>query len=170
MIIKKSKIKLLVDIIMLFLFIINAGIGLLLKFAITKRSNIYSGFEQSGGTGFIGLSRADWLSLHWVLSLILIALIVVHLMLNFKTISHYLNRKFIPKIPAVYLISFINFLLCIILIASLLINSDERQDQIHSEQILSNEIKPASKTYSAKYRNKIFFQKMKPVPARKKTN
>lgn len=80
---KKSKIKLLVDIMMFFLFIINAGIGLLLKFAIIKRSNIHSGFEQSGGRGFIGLSRIDWLSLHWVLSLILIALTVEHLMLNF---------------------------------------------------------------------------------------
>lgn len=70
--------------------------------------------------------------------------------------------------PAVYLISFINFMLFIILIASLLINSDERLDKIHSEPIISNEIKPASKEYSAKYRNKIFVQKMKPEPVRKK--
>lgn len=83
----KSKINLIIDAIMLILLMIVAGLGLLIKYVLVpgfKRQILY---DSDVELYYMGLTRHEWGSIHLWLSLIFIALMLIHIILHWKMIT-----------------------------------------------------------------------------------
>lgn len=82
----KSKVNLIIDAIMLILLMIVAGLGLLIKYVLVpgfKRQILY---DDNVELYYMGLTRHEWGSIHLWLSLIFIALMLIHIILHWKMI------------------------------------------------------------------------------------
>jgi len=88
----KSKINLIIDGIMLILMSIIAGLGLLMKYVLVpgfKRNDIYG---KDVELFWFGYDRHWWGNLHYILSIILVALIALHIILHWKMIVSIFER------------------------------------------------------------------------------
>lgn len=93
----KYKINFIIDVIMFINMMAIAGIGFLIKYTLIpgyKRNAIYG---RNDDLNFLGLDRHEWGSVHLTLSLIFIGLLVLHIVLHWKTIvclyKRYIERK-----------------------------------------------------------------------------
>ena len=112
--IDKSKLNLIIDLIMLLLLMTIAGIGFLMKYVLVP------GFERNVLYGinvnleFLGQTRHQWGSIHLILSITFLALLILHTILHWKMIVC-IFRRMIPsntiRILLVGLITFIGLLL-----------------------------------------------------------
>ena len=82
----KSKLNIIIDMIMLMLMLPIAGIGLLMKYVLLP------GFERNVLYGndvdleFLGFTHHEWGSVHLLLSVVFLVLLVLHLVLHWKMI------------------------------------------------------------------------------------
>jgi hypothetical protein len=82
----KAKINLIIDAILMVLLMAMAGFGLLIKYVLVpgfKRNVLYGSDVE---LYFLGLDRHKWGSVHLWVSLVFIALIVLHIVLHWKQI------------------------------------------------------------------------------------
>jgi len=84
--IDKTKLNLVIDIIMLILIMPVAGLGFLMKYILVsgiKRNEIYG---TDVDLKFLGLDRHEWGSIHLILSLTLLGFLVLHIVFHWKMI------------------------------------------------------------------------------------
>jgi len=85
----KNKLKFLVDIIMFIDMCTISIIGFLMAFVIPKGEH-----KKSVEKYFMGLHRHDWGDIHFYLSILLLALLVLHLYLNWSWIVNRSRKHF----------------------------------------------------------------------------
>ena len=88
----KSKLNLSIDILMLLLMMPLAGIGFLMKYILvpgSKRNELYgSGVDLE----FLGMDRHEWGQVHFVISIVLLVLLVLHIIFHWKMIVCIFHR------------------------------------------------------------------------------
>jgi len=85
---KKHPFKYIIDAFLFVVFCCVAAIGLLLGFVIPK------GKELQASRYFLGLRRHDWGDIHLYLSILFLALLFIHLWLNWTWITQSTRRYF----------------------------------------------------------------------------
>ncbi len=111
---KKSKLNLIIDAILLLCMAAIAGIGLLMKNVLVpgyKRWDIYG---RNVELYFWGLDCHQWGTIHFIIELVLLALLVLHIALHWSMILG-IYRKLIPNIPACWITTIILLALTIAL-------------------------------------------------------
>jgi hypothetical protein len=111
---KKSKINLIIDAFLLLCMAAIAGIGLLMRNVLVpgyKRWDIYG---RNVELYFWGLDRHQWGTIHFVIALVLLALLVLHVVLHWSLIVG-IYRKLMPNVKARWITAVILLLLTIIL-------------------------------------------------------
>ena len=105
--IDKSKLNLIIDLIMLLLMMPIAGIGFLMKYVLVP------GFERNVLYGnnvdleFWGQTRHQWGSIHLILSITFLALLILHTILHWKMIVIIFRRMIPSKAIRLVLVSLI---------------------------------------------------------------
>ena len=105
--IDKSKLNLIIDIIMLLLMMPIAGIGFLMKYVLVP------GFERNVLYGnnvdleFWGQTRHQWGSIHLILSITFLALLIFHTILHWKMIVSIFRRMIPTKKTRIVLVTLI---------------------------------------------------------------
>jgi len=97
--VKKSKLNLIIDAILLLCMAAIAGIGLLMRNVLVpgyKRWDIYG---RNVELYFWGLDRHQWGTIHFVIALVLLALLVLHVVLHWSLIVG-IYRKLMPNVKA----------------------------------------------------------------------
>jgi len=97
--VKKSKLNLIIDTLLLLCIASIAGIGLLMRNVLVpgyKRWDIYG---RNVELYFWGLDRHQWGTIHFVIALVLLALLVLHVVLHWAIIVG-IYRKLMPNIKA----------------------------------------------------------------------
>ena len=111
---KKSKLNLIIDALLLVCMAAIAGIGLLMKNVLVpgyKRWDIYG---RNVELYFWGLDRHQWGTIHFVIALVFIALLVLHIVLHWQMILE-IYRRLIPSARARWLTAIILLVLTMIL-------------------------------------------------------
>lgn len=96
---KKSKLNLIIDALLLLCIASIAGIGLLMRNVLVpgyKRWDIYG---RNVELYFWGLDRHQWGTIHFVIALVLLALLVLHVVLHWAVIVG-IYRKLMPNVKA----------------------------------------------------------------------
>ncbi|MDX9881626.1 MAG: DUF4405 domain-containing protein [Prolixibacteraceae bacterium] len=92
----KSKINMSIDILMLLLMMPLAGIGFLIKYVLvpgSKRNELYGGGID---LEFWGLDRHEWGQIHFIISIVLLVLLVLHIIFHWKMIVC-IFRRMVPN-------------------------------------------------------------------------
>ena len=92
----KSKTNLIIDAIMLVDLALVAGIGFLIKFILVPGFKKNPRYGSNVDLEYLGLDRHQWGSIHLLLSSILLALLILHIVLHWKTIKG-IYRKMIAN-------------------------------------------------------------------------
>lgn len=114
---KKSKFNLVIDAIMFVTLMAVAFIGLLLKYVLIpgyKRNELYG---KNVELEYMGMDRHDWGDIHFMFSMILTFLLVVHIILHWKQIVHIFKSMIIVKsfrIMGVSLFFALSLMLCLL--------------------------------------------------------
>jgi hypothetical protein len=111
---KKSKVNLVIDALLLLCIAAIAGIGLLMRNVLIpgyKRWDIYG---RNVELYFWGLDRHQWGTVHFVIALLFIALLVLHIVLHWSMILG-IYRRLIPNIAARWITAIILLALTIAL-------------------------------------------------------
>ncbi|HIJ70896.1 MAG TPA: DUF4405 domain-containing protein [Planctomycetes bacterium] len=111
---KKSQINLIIDVLLLVFMSAITGIGLLMRNVLVpgyKRWDIYG---RNVELYFWGLDRHQWGSIHFVIALVLIALLVLHVVLHWSVILG-IYRRLIPNVKAQWITAIILLAITIIL-------------------------------------------------------
>ena len=82
----KSKLNLSIDIVMFILLLAMAGIGFLMKFVVFTGEVRNVKYGNNVDLEFLGLNRHQWGSIHLTISIIFLALLVLHIILHWKCI------------------------------------------------------------------------------------
>ncbi len=96
---KKSKLNLIIEALLLLCIASIAGIGLLMRNVLVpgyKRWDIYG---RNVELYFWGLDRHQWGTIHFVIALVLLALLVLHVVLHWAMIVG-IYRKLMPNVKA----------------------------------------------------------------------
>ena len=161
---KKNTLNYIVDIFMFLLMMAIIGIGFLMKFILITGQEKWIKYGRNVEETFLGMDRHGWGKVHLIIGLILFAVLILHLILHWRSITKFFKNAFadrILRISSVFILLFIGVLLIIFpfminpKVADLeagfgrlynegrQINSDTSL-VISSDNIISPEIKPDS--------------------------
>jgi hypothetical protein len=132
----KSKINLIIDVIMLIVMSVIAGLGLLIKYVLVpgfKRNEIYG---KDIELFYLGYDRHWWGNVHYILSIILVSLVVLHIILHWKMIVGIFKKM--VKIKSVrYIIGVFILVISIFLIGSTLFIKPQITEEIsnHNKEV-----------------------------------
>ncbi len=138
----KAKINLVIDAILMVLLMAMAGFGLLIKYVLVP------GFKRNPKYGndvelyFLGLDRHQWGSIHLWVSLVFIALIVLHIVLHWKQIVCLFKQMFHNQLTRLIITVVLVFLMFVLGVAPLLVkpeikpfvNAHQHQNYLKNEQ------------------------------------
>jgi len=85
---KRFKLRIIVDLLMLFSLLLTLIFGLLIKFAFSKPSFQGRAFDNV----FLGFHKSLCCDLHFAFSLVFALALLFHLILNWKTIKCYFSK------------------------------------------------------------------------------
>lgn len=94
--IQKSKLNIVIDIILLVLLVLMAGFGFLIKYVLLPGTQRNSKYGSNIDLEFLGMDRHQWGNIHLIISIIFIALIILHIILHWDMILCILD-KMIPR-------------------------------------------------------------------------
>lgn len=89
---KKSTFNFINDIVMFVLMAIVAGIGLLIKYVLLRGSERWIIYERNVDLTIFGWDRHQWGTIHLIFSLVLISLLILHIILHWKSIRNVYSR------------------------------------------------------------------------------
>ena len=92
----REKINLIVDLLLTLALGIIAGIGFLIKYTLPPGRDRILKYGENKDLVFLGLDRHQWGSIHLVVAFVMLGLLVLHILLHWKTILC-LVRKAIPQ-------------------------------------------------------------------------
>ena len=95
---KKSKLNLVIDAIMLVVMMALIGVGLLNKYVLLSGQKKWAKFGENLDLTLFGLDRHEWNTIHFILGIILFALLVLHIWFHWNMVvciyqSLFKNRK-----------------------------------------------------------------------------
>lgn len=93
---KKSKLNLVIDALLLLCIAAIAGIGLLMKYVLLPGYRQWEIYERNVDLFFWGLDRHEWGAIHLVIGFVFLALLVLHVVLHWGIIVG-IYRKLIPN-------------------------------------------------------------------------
>jgi hypothetical protein len=111
---KKAKLNLIIDVLLLLALAMIAGIGLLMKIVLVPgymRREIYG---RNVELFFWGLDRHQWGAIHFIISIVFIALIILHIVLHWQMIVG-IYRNLIPNRSVRWIIALILLAITILL-------------------------------------------------------
>jgi hypothetical protein len=91
---KKNTLNYLIDIVMFILMMAILGVGLLMKFVLISGQERWDKFGRNVDMYFWGMDRHDWGRIHLIMGLLLIAVLVIHLILHWKSILAFFRNAF----------------------------------------------------------------------------
>ncbi len=100
----KSTLNLIVDILLWIVFAAVSGIGILIKYALPSGYARRHDGIRSSVSQWWGMGRHEWGEIHWILSLLLLVLLLLHILLHRKMIGGMLRKAF-PNPALRYLLS-----------------------------------------------------------------
>lgn len=92
---KRWKWNYLVDALMFISMMALAGIGLLLKYVVLEGRETRLKYGLQTNLEFLGLDRHEWGTIHFIISLVLLSLLILHIILHWSMIVT-LYRRFVP--------------------------------------------------------------------------
>jgi hypothetical protein len=113
---KKTKLNLIIDILLLLCFAAITGIGLLMRYVLVPGYLRWEIYGRNVSLFFCGLDRHQWGLIHFIISLVLLALLVLHVILHWQMIVA-VYRKLIPNRFARQLTTLILIVLTVVLFA-----------------------------------------------------
>ena len=93
---KKSKLNLVIDALLLLCFAAIAGIGLLIKYVLVPGFQRWDIYGRNVSLFFWRLDRHQWGTIHFIIGLIFLALLVLHVVLHWQMIVG-IYRRLIPN-------------------------------------------------------------------------
>ena len=96
---KKSKINLIIDALLLVCMAAIAGIGLLMRNVLIPGYQRWEIYGRNVELYFWGFDRHQWGTIHFIIALVLLGLVILHVVLHWPMILD-IYRKLIPSIRA----------------------------------------------------------------------
>jgi len=116
MIMKKSKLNMVIDALLLLCLAAIAGIGLLIKYVLVPGYQRWEIYGQNVSLFFWRLDRHQWGAIHFIIGLVFLALLVLHIVLHWQIIMG-IYRNLIPIRFARWVVALILLVVTIILFA-----------------------------------------------------
>lgn len=111
---KKSKINLIIDALLLVCMAAIAGIGLLMRNVLIPGYQRWEIYGRNVELYFWSLDRHQWGTIHFVIALVLLGLLILHIVLHWQMILG-IYRKLIPSVRARWITAIILLALTMIL-------------------------------------------------------
>ncbi len=112
----KSKLNLVIDLVLFLLMMPIAGMGLLIKYVLIPGNLQNEIYGRSVNLEFLGLDRHQWGTVHLGLSLLFLILLVLHIVLHWRMISA-ISQRMIPDLRLRRFVTFLFVVSSIIFIA-----------------------------------------------------
>jgi len=119
---KKSKLNLVIDILMLILMAAIAGIGFIMKFRLISGHEKWEKYGANLDTSLLGLDRHEWGYIHLILGFILIGLLVLHIWLHWDMIICIYKKLINNKASRALVAIILSFMVLFFLIAPFIFN------------------------------------------------
>jgi len=113
---KKSKINLIIDALLLLCMAAIAGIGLLMRNVLVPGYKRWEIYNSNVELYFRGLDRHQWGTIHFVIALVFLALLILHIVLHWSMIVG-IYRKLIPNLAARWIAVLILLVLTTVLVS-----------------------------------------------------
>jgi len=113
---KKAKLNLIIDSLLLLCLAGIAGIGLLIKYVLVPGYQRWEIYGRNVSLFFWGLDRHQWGTIHFVIGLVFLALLVLHVVLHWSMIVG-IYRCLIPNRFARWITALILLVLTVLLFA-----------------------------------------------------
>lgn len=108
MIMKKSKLNLIIDALMLLCIAAIAGIGLLIKYVLVPGFKRWEIYNQNVDLSYWGMDRHEWGSIHFIIALTFLVLLIIHIVLHWPVIINIycelIPNSFVRRVIAVIII------------------------------------------------------------------
>lgn len=82
----KSKLNLIIDMLLLLCIAAMAGIGFLMKYVLVAGYQRWEIYNRNVESFFLGLGRHDWGAVHYVIGLVFLVLLILHIVLHWGII------------------------------------------------------------------------------------
>ncbi|MFO7573567.1 MAG: DUF4405 domain-containing protein [Bacteroidales bacterium] len=93
-----NTLNLIIDSILLLLLLLMAGVGFLMKYTLLSGEDRMALIGKSTDLEFLGMTRHEWGDIHLIISLIFLALLLLHIILHWTCIECFFRKK-IPNRP-----------------------------------------------------------------------
>lgn len=93
---KKTNINLIIDALLLLCIGAIAGIGLLMKYVLVPGFRRWDIYGRNVSLFFQGLDRHQWGTIHFIISMVMIGLLVLHVVLHWQMVVN-IYKKMIPN-------------------------------------------------------------------------
>jgi len=113
---KKSKLNLIIDALLLLCVAAIVGIGLLIKYVLVPGYQRWEIYGQNVSLFLWGLDRHQWGTIHFIIGLVFLALLVLHIVLHWQMVVG-IYRKLIPNRFACWITALILLVVTILLFA-----------------------------------------------------
>jgi len=110
---KRAKLNLVIDALLLLCLAAIAGIGLLIKFVLVPGYQRWEIYERNVSLFLWGLNRHQWGKIHFIIGLVFLALLVLHVVLHWQMIVE-IYRRLIPNL-------FVRWITALVLICATII-------------------------------------------------
>jgi hypothetical protein len=144
---KKNTLNYIVDIFMFLLMMAVIGIGFLMRFILITGQEKWIKYGRNVEESFLGLDRHGWGRIHLIIGLILFAVLILHLILHWKSITGFFMKAFASRVLRISLVSVLLFGGILLVIFPFMVNPevtdiDAGYGQLHREGRLANPDSP----------------------------
>ena len=94
---KKNTLNYIVDIFMFLLMMAIIGIGFLMKFVLITGQEKWIKYGRNVEESFLGVDRHGWGKIHLIIGLILFAVLILHLILHWRSITRFFQNAFAER-------------------------------------------------------------------------
>ena len=119
---KKSSLFLLIDLLMFLFLSLMAGLGLMIKYVLVPGSKRWDIYGRNVDLSFLGMDRHGWGTVHLICAIFFVAMLVLHIILHWKTLVAYVCKIVKTKTEANILIITFVFLLFFLIIFPFMID------------------------------------------------
>ena len=116
MIMKKSKLNLIIDALLLLCLAAIAGIGFLIKYVLVPGYQRWEIYGRNVSLFFWRLDRHQWGTIHYIIGIVFLALLVLHIVLHWQMIVG-IYRRLIPNRFARWITALILLVVTVLLLA-----------------------------------------------------
>ena len=88
----KPKIKLVVDVLMFLCMAVLGGLGFLMKYVLLSGQEAQVAYGAKVEVYFLGLGKHEWGAIHLIIAFVLLGLLLLHIILNWKPIVSMYQR------------------------------------------------------------------------------